>query len=613
MNFSISTPRSIKWSFLALIIFLLFASCDKLDTYVVKTDTFNSFLNEVELAAIILDESAAAFQLQKIPIDTLKTHILDTRNAYKKVEFFLAYYNPDFVNSHLNGAPLLKIQKSGSEPSVIPPEGLQVLDELIFSETPKNERVKISALAKKFKANVSILTAAMQKVTPSLTDIVNASRIQLVRVFTLGVTGFDTPGSVNALTEAKISLSGMKQLIEGVPEFDKVSQLNQSIQLIDGAINMLSNSSFEEFDRLSFLKEYIDPLYKQLGALPIDKKSVLLSNSSSWNPESTSIFSANFLDPYYFTQLNEKEDSETLRNLGEKLFYDTILSEDGSMSCASCHKPNLAFTDGEIKSISSIEGATVMRNSPTLLNAVFAERYFYDVRAFSLEQQAEHVIFNPKEFNTRYSSLLNRLNNNADYSNDFKVQFGTNKISREQFASALTSYVLSLQSHNSEFDQFVRGELNEIEDEVKNGFNLFMGKAACATCHFAPTFSGLVPPLFVDSETEILGVLSNPLGKDPLLDLDEGRWDNKIANEKSFIYNKSFKTTTVRNIALTAPYFHNGAYSSLEQVLDFYNKGGGAGMGLNVTNQTLPDSELDLSDKEIDDIISFLNSLTEIY
>ncbi len=611
MNVLILLPKLAKKAVLFISIFLFCTSCNHIDSYEVKTQTFNTLLEEVELSAKILDKSATAFQLQNLPLDSLKAHILNTRNTYKKVEFFIAYYNPDFTNSHLNGAPLLKIKKSGNEPSVIPPEGLQVLDELIFSEDAEEERVQIAAVAKKFNANFSLIATALKTVRPSVTDLVNAARLQLVRIFTLGVTGFDTPGSVNALQEAQVSLNAMKQLIEEESIALKIPEIKSSLLLIDRANDALSKSTFDDFDRLLFLTEYIDPLYKKLGALPINKNSGMLHNNTSWNPESTSIFSANFLDPYYFTQLSEKEDSQGLRDLGEMLFYDTILSEDKSMSCASCHKPEMAFTDGVIKSVASIEGTTVLRNSPTLLNAVYAERYFYDVRAFSLEQQVEHVIFNPKEFNTRYSDLLQRLNDKQEYEDTFKEIFGSEVISREQFASALSSYVLSLQSHNSTFDKYVRGEINQIDENIKRGFNLFTGKAACATCHFSPTFSGLVPPLFIDSETEILGVLKSPLDITPTLDTDEGRWENKIASERAFIYEKSFKTTTVRNIALTAPYFHNGAYSTLEQVLDFYNKGGGAGVGLNVTNQTLPETPLELTAAEIDDIITFMNSLSE--
>ncbi|WP_339700598.1 cytochrome c peroxidase [uncultured Marixanthomonas sp.] len=591
---------------------IVLSSCTSGDKYTVNTEKFNSYLNNTSIALEKLDEMATAFKRNQIIIDSLQTVLTDARIAYKKVEFYVAYYNPEFTGKHLNGAPLLKISKSGNQPTVVPPEGLQTLDELIFAENPSKEKVQIAALSKKVKTEFNILANALQHTKPTPEDLMLAARLQLVRIFTLGITGFDTPGSVNGLEEASVSLAAMKELIESEPLAQKYPKSKYILTLFDGAIAQLkADTSFEDFDRLSFLTKYIDPLYAALGELPIKINTENLKNHTAWNPKSTSIFAPDFLDPYFYTQLQANEDSHELKKLGETLFHDTLISGDNKMSCASCHNPNLAFTDAQPKSLSNIEGITVLRNSPTLLNAVYAKRFFYDSRAFTLEQQVEHVIFNPKEFNTAYSEILQKLSASKDYRNRFTKVFGKESINRENLAKALGSFVLSLQSFNSEFDRFARRETNTINPEVKEGFNIFMGKGACATCHFAPTFSGLVPPLYMETETEILGVLKNPSSTVPELDSDEGRWKNGIASEAAWIYEKSFKTPTVRNIEKTAPYFHNGAYKTLSQVMDFYNQGGGRGMGLQVTNQTLPETPLDLSTKEIDVLIAFMNSLTD--
>ena len=145
----------------------------------------------------------------------------------------------------------------------------------------------------------------------------------------------------------------------------------------------------------------------------------------------------------------------------------------------------------------------------------------------------------------------------------------------------------SLYSFDSDFDRFMRNE-KTVSEDVKKGFNLFMGKANCATCHFAPHFSGLVPPFFNENESEVLGITTRPIKQLPVeLDKDLGRGNSPVKKEKSWIYDYSFKTVTVRNIALTKPYFHNGAFNTLEEVLDFYNEGGGEGLGLKMKNQTL--------------------------
>lgn len=178
-------------------------------------------------------------------------------------------------------------------------------------------------------------------------------------------------------------------------------------------------------------------------------------------------------------------------------------------------------------------------------------------------------------------------------------------------SSALAAYVKSLSSFNSPFDKYVRGEVDTIDIAVYEGFNLFMGKAVCGTCHFAPTFNGTVPPLYKESESEVLAV---PVGHDtlnPVLDPDLGRYVNGRPTEKADFFKHSFKTPTIRNIALTAPYMHNGGYKTLEEVMDFYNRGGGVGMGLEVENQTLPFDSLALNKNEIHSIISFMQALTD--
>lgn len=571
--------------------------------------TISRFTNDFKEAAMFLDKTAADFRAGKIGVDSLRNTVARTRVSYKKIEFYLAYNYPEYANEHFNGAPLLHIEKSGTSPVVLTPEGLQVLDELVFSDEVTKEKAQVSALAKKLNNSYILLFDSMNTKTAGKENIF-ALRLQLVRIYALGLTGFDTPGSLNVIAEAKSSLEGMKAF---VAESYSQEQVKTILDLFDGAINYLDkNNSFETLDRLEIFRKYIDPLYKCLGEIESGDPSQFLKQTAAWNPGSKSIFGNDFLNPYFFTDLKEGEDSAELRKLGEALFYDTAISGDGKMNCASCHQPEKGFADGMPKSLSNIQEKTVLRNAPTLINAVYADRYFYDLRAFTLEQQAEHVIFNADEFNTAYSAILKKLAESPKYKSQFKEVYGKGEITREKFSKALASYVLSLRSFNSDFDKYIRGESDVLSQEVKNGFNLFMGKANCATCHFVPTFAGLTPPLYSENESEILGVLADPNAKQPKLDSDEGRWSNTLLSEYAWIYEKSFKTNTVRNAGLTAPYFHNGAYSTLDEVIDFYNNGGGGGLGLNVSNQTLSPDALNLTPKEKKELIAFVNSLNDI-
>jgi cytochrome c peroxidase len=200
-----------------------------------------------------------------------------------------------------------------------------------------------------------------------------------------------------------------------------------------------------------------------------------------------------------------------------------------------------------------------------------------------------------------------------EYQDAFKnafPEYKQNSLNSQTIQYAISSYVSSLSALNSPFDKYVRGESKQIPTNIKNGFNLFMGKAACGTCHFAPTFNGTVPPLYLESESEVLGVPENPYIKLLKLDPDRGRAIATMREGTPF-YEHSFKTPTVRNVSFTAPYMHNGAYKTLDDVMDFYNNGGGKGMGLEVPYQTLSKDSLHLNKQETSDIIAFMQSLAD--
>lgn len=585
--------------FLASLFLMQFNSPNQEIRDLIKQDLESLYVNSENFTLV-----AEHFKQNKVSIEKLKKQLILVRASYKKVEHIVEYFFPSFAEEHLNGAPLLHAETFSNTAVVIPPEGLQTLDELVFSEeiTDKNE---IFILGKKLEGKIKELLEGFSQLIISEKELVEATKMELIRVFTLGVSGFDTPGSQRALSEAKVVFGNLRKQMT---HLRLGGSSNEILLLIDLGINKIEgNKTFDKFDRFSFLTEVINPLYKELNQLfPSDD-----NKKTSINPSANSLFDSAFLDPYYFTLLEKRKDNTQIRELGKKLFSDPVLSQNLSMSCQSCHNPKKGFTDGAAKSIVNDKGETTLRNSPTLLNAVYSDRYFYDLRAFNLEQQVEHVIFNEKEFGTTYESILKKLNANEEYSTLFNQAFGNKKITRENFSQSLSSYVLSLQSFNSEFDRYVRTPEIKIPTKIKDGFNLFMGKAACGTCHFPPTFSGLAPPYYIKNESEILGVLQSPLSFNKRIDADNGRIDNGIQSERAWIYTKSFKTNSVRNVSVTAPYFHNGAYPTLESVIDFYDHGGGAGIGLDVKNQTLSSDSLNLTESEKESLILFLNSLTD--
>ena len=571
----------------------------------------NRGLRDFKIELEYLKNDVELYSQEKISLEKLQQTLRNTRNSFKEIEFFVAYHYPEFTKTHLNAAPLFHIEAAGTSAYTLPPEGLQVLDELIFSEEANEKKEEISTITNfLYNSYANFYLSTLNNGLSSGNNKTLPLRIELIRIYSLGVTGFDTPGSLNISEEAAHALMGMSQYINDEAYF-KNFKTEKANLIIQHAITYLGkNTDFESFDRIEFYKQFVQPLYEELGRW--DGNPDDLKNFSGWNVSNKDFFKADFLDPYFYTILKPSEDSEELKNLGEKIFYDQNFSANQTMSCASCHLPENAYTDLKQKSASNVEGKTVLRNSPSLYNAVFAKRFFYDMRAFYLEQQAEHVIYNQDEFNTDYQKIVQKLNGNKEYKKEFKKVFKDGKISKQNFSKALSSFVASLYSFESDFDRFMRNE-KEISEDAKKGFNLFMGKANCATCHFAPHFSGLVPPFFNENESEVLGVTKKPIINLPIeLDDDRGRINSNVKKENSWIYENSFKTMTVRNIALTKPYFHNGAFNTLEEVIDFYNEGGGEGLGLPMKNQTLPADKLDLTEIEKKQLIAFLNTLTDI-
>jgi cytochrome c peroxidase len=326
------------------------------------------------------------------------------------------------------------------------------------------------------------------------------------------------------------------------------------------------------------------------------------------------IFSDAFLNEDYFANVSNEEASEKRIELGKLLFFDPVLSSNNQFSCATCHQPEKGFTDGLDKSLAIKEGKKIKRNAPTVVNSVYAERYFYDLREPSIERQIRHVVVDSLEFNTDFFEIVDKLSQSETYKKLFAEAYADQpqyQLSKWSISNALACYVVSLSSFNSPFDQYVRGERKELPEAAKRGFNLFMGKAACGTCHFAPSFNGLVPPFYEESESEVLGVPSTPGSENLVIDPDLGRLESSRPQDEAYFYAFSFKTPTVRNAALTAPYMHNGVYETMEEVIDFYNKGGGLGMGIDIPHQTLPDAPLNLNEGEVKDLIAFMEALTD--
>ncbi len=324
-----------------------------------------------------------------------------------------------------------------------------------------------------------------------------------------------------------------------------------------------------------------------------------------YNFDAPTFFESNSFNVTHFMPVNNRKVSENQIALGKKLFFDKNLSEAGNMACVTCHDPKKGWADGLQTNLDN-QGKPLARNTPTLINSALQRSQFWDGRSPDLISQISSVFNNEKEFNASIHQFSADILMDSTYTDLFNTAYGGISTKNNDIIKAISAYVATLNGFDSKFDKNIRGVENSYTEQEKLGFNLFMGKALCATCHFMPLTNGTVPPFFAEHEKEVIGVPSSADNK--MVDEDPGFY---LINNDDF-KKGMFKTPTVRNVDLTAPYMHNGVYQTLEEVVNFYNLGGGAGLGFDLPNQTFPFDNLELSKQEETALVAFMKTLTDI-
>jgi cytochrome c peroxidase len=590
-----------------LCIFIAAASHDKTDVGV-RESTVRFRSDSKAFAASITSLDSVLQQLDSSKPETItraKTALIASRVAYKRIEYLLEYFF--YTSSRVyNRAPKNEIEEPYLEYQE--PAGLQYIEAMIFDSMPESHRAAFKQQTKLLSLSASDLNALLYQFKGNDKQLLEAVRIELIRIITLGITGYDAPLLKSGIKESEAALESVQKALSPYLEREKTSSnrvpfyLNQSLQYLH------QHPDFNTFDRLKFLTAYMIPLQKHLGKM-IQDMGLEINKSGILNYKAENIFSKNaFSDSAFSNQKNRVSTSRI--KLGKRLFSENALSGNSSKSCVSCHNPENYFMDGLSKSVGFDQKSSAKRNAPSLLYAKYQHSQFWDGRAKTLEEQIAAVMKEPTEMNGTIETVLVKLNSDKTYRKSFQKAFSKNKkdkIKADELYQAIASYVGALNPYNAAFDQYIQGNTKALTDEQISGFNLFMGKAQCATCHFAPLFNGLIPPFYAFTEFEILGTTKTDLLTKPENDTDEGRFTFRPTP----FYKNAFKTPTVRNTAKTAPYMHNGAFMSLETLMEFYNQGGGAGLGLAFPSQTLSAAKLNLTEKEKKDIIAFLNALTD--
>lgn len=535
-------------------------------------------------------------------LEEKKQAYLKSRAAFKAAEPMLSFVDVENFET-LNQPNLLQVEEEDqTNIRIMAPEGFQVIEEALFTEHPDTALIAL-------KANFVVQRIGMINQNSSIASlkphhILWAIRNSIVGTALTGLAGFDSPVLSSALKDAATVYQTLDFWLRSEQNrFTDKELYRKWKEEFQQTIRTLNEGEFETFDRLGFIKNHTHTQLT-LWNQTVTDWAVSFPFALALKNDADNLFEAESYNLKYFADPNTPAPNKELLSLGKRLFCDQQLSSNGKMSCGSCHQPELAFTDGRKKSLGN-QGQELLRNAPTLLYAGFQKGFFYDKRSSSLEAQITQVVQDENEFHSDLQTLRASILQDSVYAQQFSVAFGKPEISESEIKQALASYIRSLAPFSSRFDRHFRSKDGVLNEQEIQGFNLFMGKAACATCHFPPFFNGTVPPRWKESELENLGVPATAENRE--LDADPGRYNVFRTEEKRFF----FKTPTIRNAALTAPYMHNGVYDSLEQVMDFYNAGGGAGLGLQVPHQTLPPDSLHLSDTEVAAIVAFMQALTD--
>jgi cytochrome c peroxidase len=309
--------------------------------------------------------------------------------------------------------------------------------------------------------------------------------------------------------------------------------------------------------------------------------------------------------------------------LGEKLFFDGRLSVDGTVACSTCHDPAHAFTDGRPVSI-GVKGRAGQRNAPTILNALYNKTQFWDGRAKTLEEQAALPIANPSEMGQPSLDIaVDKIGAVPEYERAFRSVFG-HPVNGTDLLRAIGSYERTQFSFDSPFDHYIAGNKNAINDSAKRGWELFNTKARCNKCH-ALTEVKRDFTYFTDNDFHNIGIgilrhnvvamackAEQKINSGNVIDVDHAAIQSDMSVLGRFLVTKkeadtaSFKTPGLRNVLMTAPYFHDGSQATLWDVMDHYNKGDG------LKNPFLDEDiqPLAMSESEVDDVVAFLATLT---
>lgn len=545
-----------------------------------------------------------------------KLHTL--RNGLKSCDFWLRYYEQLLykkVNAPLPVEWETEVFEKFEKPYKREGAGL-ILAELYLDE----DNATGDSLRKLLRPGHEVLSLylgdSLKSIVRKPDQFLFANRLFLLNLATIYTTGFECPSSERIIPELSILLESAKSNYIAFNKSFPGKPITEDFLLqFDKTISWVSTQADqpELFDHFVFVRDFVNPLFamnqEMIRSYGFRSRSF---NDFALNNKANSIFSKALYTGQskrgVYAAVNDEAVLNEIKETGRLLFFDPLLSGNGQRSCAGCHKPDQCFTDTLVRTAESFGREHLLpRNTPGLTNLFQNHLIMQDGKHILVEDQIKGVITNPEEMDCSEKQLLGQVLSCAEYKKAFKryTKFTPSfpEITSYHIVSAIMVYLSAFSEADAPFDKAMNKQA-DVSADVKRGYNLFMSKAQCGTCHFAPVFNGVKPP-YVGSEFEVLGVPADTGYHQ--LSPDSGRYLINPAFETF----RAFRTGTLRNIERTAPYMHNGVFKTIDEVLRFYNEGGGAGHGLEVNNQTLSADSLHLTTSEMASLKAFLHSLNE--
>lgn len=412
----------------------------------------------------------------------------ESRKHYKKVEFFIEYCSPREAKSFING-PL--VPKSDLELSneVIPPQGFQRIEELLFTD----DSLDSAAIHAEFRLLFSRLMDLYdyyKHIEINNGQLLEMCQIQLYRIVSLNLSGYDATISQTNVTESYWCMEGLEQVIQqfgqsyvpGHPELKPVytavlKQLSRSKKFLH------QHTDYNTFNRLDFIVNYITPLNAAIIHFHESARFPWSNRIQAINLKKEFLFGKKSLNAQYFSMYYDDTVNIGLQaQLGKILFFDPILSGNNKSSCASCHTTSKAFTDGYVKGLDFEKQNVLPRNTPTLLNVIYQKAFFYDGRAYQLEQQIFDVVHNKTEMRSSFTDVIAKLKKDTHYCLLFRKAFqGTpdSVITPYSIQKAIMEYEKTLVSLNSRFDQYLHGDKKKLTAGRSMGL-IYLREKHCA-------------------------------------------------------------------------------------------------------------------------------------